>query len=77
MIECLNAGRSATSPVITNCFRYADFCNVLIDTTQKQADSGSSMINDIDEDYIKKDDDLSTSEIAMDEDNVKDLMIRK
>lgn len=70
-------GRYATSTGITNCFRYVSYCNVLIDTTQKQADSGSSMIDDIDEDFTKTDDDLSTSEIAEDEDIVRDLMIGK
>jgi len=35
------------------------------------------MINDIDENYIKIGDDLTTSEIATDEDIVKDIMTSK
>lgn len=59
---------------VTNFFWHTGLCNVLIDTTQKQADSGSSVVNDIDEDYINIDDDLTTSEIVMDEDIVKDII---
>lgn len=58
--------------MITNCFQNAGFCEVLIDTTQLQTDSG--LINDIDEDYFQIDDDLTTSEIAKYEDIVKDVM---
>lgn len=54
------------------------FLNILIDyITQQQvynADSGSSITNDINKDYIQIEGDLTTSEISTDEDIIKDVM---
>lgn len=66
------AWHNVISTRIANCFRHAGFCDISTHTTQLQADNGS--INDIDEDYVKIDDDLTTSEIATDEDIIKDTM---
>lgn len=66
------AWHNVTSTVSTNCFRHAGFCDVSTDTTQLQVDSG--LINDIDADYIHSDDNLTTSEILMDEDIIKNVM---
>jgi len=71
------AWHNITSTGITNSFRHAGFCNVSTYTTQQQAESGSSMINDIDENYLQIDDGLTTSEIATDEDIIKDVMTSK
>jgi len=60
------AWSNVTSTEISNCFWNASFFNVFIDTVQQQADSGSSLFNDIVEDYVMIDDDF-TSEIATDE----------
>lgn len=70
--------RYVTSTDITNCFRHAGFFrNVSTDSARRQADSGSSMINDIDEDYVQIDVRPTTSEIATDEDVVKHAMNSK
>lgn len=47
-----------------------------METTQKKADS-SSMINDIDKNYCKINDNLTTPEIVTDEDIVKNIIISK
>lgn len=63
--------RSVTLIGITNCFRHAGFCNVSTNTTQLQADSG--LINNIDENYVQIEDDLTMSEIVANEDIVKNV----